>query len=339
MWSPAPLPRTLGAALRDVEDPRASVRLSALTDLARHANASPHAVAAAALAALEDASSHVRAHAAAVLGACARLADVPPLTRAVDDEDALVRQMALEALGEIGGADALAVVSRGLADPRPDVRFQALIVVARGPDPDAAERAVLAGLDDDDDSIRHIALRAAEERWQRGGPPDAVLERARARLSDQVAEVRVAAAVLLAEAGDHAGASVLLDVVEDRSSSREVEDVRAAIERAGRVVGPRASAALERRAFGAARFFRERHAWSATVALASLGHERAVGEVVRALASRSRGKREVGVAAVGVAGLSALRARVEQLRAEDRVDPGVADEALSRLDRVHSAPR
>lgn len=339
MWSPAPLPRTLAAALRDLGDARADVRASALSDLARHAPESPHTIADAALARLEDESADVRAHAAVVLGATGRVVDVPALRRATDDPHALVRQMAIEALGAVGGADADEAVTRGLSDERPDVRFQALLAVARRPTTAEVLAAVIAALGDGDDSVRHIALRVAEERWQAGVFPDALVDAARARLDDASPEVRVAAAVLLAEAGDDGGAEVLLAVVDDRLSSRELDDVRAAIEHAGRVVGPRARRALERRAFGAARFFRERFPWSATVALAAQGHPRALAEIGRALASLSRGKRELGVAAVGVARLGAWRGEVERLRASDKVDDAVADEALRRLDRLDSAPR
>lgn len=339
MWSPAPLPRTLAAALRDLDDPRARVRVSALGDLARHVDASPHGVADAALRCLVDPVADVRAHAAAVLGSAGRAADVPALRRAADDEDALVRQMAIEALGAIGGADADEIIALGLQDDRPDVRFQSLLAAARRPDASDALAAVLGALDDDDDAIRHIALRVAEERWQLDRFPDALVAAARARLDDPIPEVRVAAAVLLAEAGDHGGAAVLLAVVEDRLSSRELDDVRAAIEHAGRVVGARARPGLERRAFGAGRFFRERHPWSATIALAALGTPRALDEVSRALRSLSRGRRELGVAAVGVARLTSLRSEVERLRAGDKVDAAVADEALARLDRLDSPPR
>ncbi len=339
MWSPAPLPRTLAAALRDLGDARAKVRASALNDLARHAVASPHAVADAALGCLGDESGEVRAHAAAVLGATARLADVPRLLGAADDPHPLVRQMVIEALGEIGGSDADAAISRALSDARPDVRFQAVMVASRWPTDDDALPAILAAVDDDDASIRHIALRLGEERWQDTHFPLALVDAARARLDDPSPEVRVASAILLAEAGEDDGAAVLLAVVDDRLSSREIDDVRAAIEHAGRVVGAAATPGLERRAFGAGRYFRERHPWSAIISLAAQGHRRAVSELERALGSLSRGKRELGVAAVGAARVAALRGVLERLRAEDKVDAALADEALRKLDRLHSPPR
>src|SRR5215203_2892794 len=67
-----PLPRTLEAALRDLEHERATVRLSALHDLARLSEGPARAPAIAALsgALLRDASAEIRADAAIALADC-----------------------------------------------------------------------------------------------------------------------------------------------------------------------------------------------------------------------------------------------------------------------------
>ncbi|MGK4422734.1 HEAT repeat domain-containing protein, partial [Klebsiella pneumoniae] len=68
----------------------------------------------------------------------------------------------LAALGEIGDTRALARLERALGDPRPEMRYQAVIAFARVAvaHPESrgdVERALLRATDDADESVRYIA--------------------------------------------------------------------------------------------------------------------------------------------------------------------------------------
>ena len=81
-----------------------------------------------------------------------------------ENEDALVRQMAITALGEIGDARATERLRRALSDERCEVRFQAAIAFPRvTASPEAAIEALVQATHDADPLVCHIALRMAEE--------------------------------------------------------------------------------------------------------------------------------------------------------------------------------
>lgn len=333
MWQPPPLPRTLPAALRDLEDPSPQVRASAARDLAPHFESDRFQVAAALRRALSDAHHEPRAAAASAAGAAGAEEALDSLLTAVDDQHPLVCQMALEALGEFDDARAVARLREALSDARPEARFQALLGLPRRVDDAEADRILAAACRDDDASIRHIALRLAEERWPR--PSTAaprVQQAATGALRDPDGSVRVAAALVLATQANDAGAEVLLEVIEGRLRPREIEDEAAAVEAAGKLGLRQATPALERRAFGAVRLLREQCSFHARVSLARLGHERARAEIMKGLGAWSLGGRNEAVLAAGKARLEAARPRLEALRgAPERADPTLVEEALEAL--------
>ncbi|HEY6079434.1 MAG TPA: HEAT repeat domain-containing protein, partial [Polyangiaceae bacterium] len=130
-----PLPRTLEAALRDAEHERPDVRLASLSDLKRHARSG----AAAALEALvrrlrSDPEPQVRAGAALAIADVDARVQLPALVEAAFDKESGVRQMALLAVGELADPthkEACAAATRGLVDPVPAVRYQAVVALAR----------------------------------------------------------------------------------------------------------------------------------------------------------------------------------------------------------------
>lgn len=334
-----PLPRTLPAALRDIEDKRIAVRRSAVTDLARHKETKSPEVLAALQKALRDTDPAVRTEAAYALGD-ARAADaLPALMVAMDDSQMAVRQVAIDALGQIGDSRATARLLRGTEDDRPDVRFQALISLVRVSRDDGAD-ALLRGARDEDTHVRYIAVRMVEELFAAtdgaDGSLDVVLDdrfrdAARTWLKDDDPGVRAAAAVLLARAGDKTGAAVLVDVLEDRITV-DPEEEAAAVMMAGPLGLTDATEALERRAFGLRKFVRERYAWHAMVSLARLGHPRARSTIVRDLTSWKRDRRTLAVVAAGRARMSETQTIIERMKGDDaQADASAVEEALAQL--------
>src|SRR5262245_33082096 len=116
------LPRTLDAALRDLVSTTASVRASAVHDLAERGAQAREKVVRGLERALSDASAGVRSAAALALADVKGVEALPSLLVAVEDDDAHVRQMALCALGEIGDPRAGERLRRALSDNRPEVR-------------------------------------------------------------------------------------------------------------------------------------------------------------------------------------------------------------------------
>src|SRR5207247_8204833 len=119
-------------------------------------------------------------------------------------------------------------------DDRPEVRFQAVIAFARVA-PDEATDAIGVALDDDDASIRYIAVRCAEERALEGGEPmpEHLLVKLGSLMADPSSSVCIAAAIMLARGGDRRGLPILLDVVRGAISTAEAEDEAAAVELVG----------------------------------------------------------------------------------------------------------
>ncbi len=336
MFRAPALPRTLDAALRDVGSTKSAVRADAVRDLVRHAEEARSQVVRALERALGDDAAPVRSAAALGLADVGAHESLPALLIAIEDDDVHVRQMALTALGEIGDGRAAVRLERALEDPREEVRFQAVIAYARVCKDHASVVAALAARTRDADPlVCHIALRMAEEI---GGEGDDVVDpilvaRARVLIDHEAPTVRVAAAVVLGRAGDHAGAKVLVSVARGSLKTEDAEDEAAAIELAGTLGLDEARAGLERRAFGGALGLgRDRFSWHARVALASMGHERAQREIVNELGSWDRNKRTLAVAAVGRARIHAARTIVAAMQGDPtRADPHAVSEALETL--------
>ncbi len=328
------LPRTLEAALRDVASKKPEIRASAIRDLVRYSDEARPQIVRSIEGALRDDDPRVRGLAATALSDIGAKEALPTLLVAVEDDDAYVRQMAISALGEIGDARAGERLRRALGDARSEVRFQAVMAFPRvTAHPEDALDAVLSAMDDKDALVVHVALRMAEE-LSSGGKPDArVLAKAKALLAHDAPAVQVAAAVLLAHAGDRTGAEVLVKVARGDLQTTEGEDEAAAIELCGELGMRDAERGLVRRAFGGVLGLRrDRYQWQARVALARLGNARAIQEIVAELTSWDPGKRTLAVAAVGRARITAARDAIRAMRhAPEKADPDAVEEALRLL--------
>ena len=334
-----PLPRTLDAALRDLKEKNPVVRRSAIQDLGRHAReeATPPIVDAL-LDALRDEDPLVRTEAAYCLGDAEAKRALPALLLAVDDPHSLVRQAAIDALGTIGDSRATGRLMRALEDERPDVRFQAVIALGRV-SPESGIDAVLRAMHDEDHHVRYIAVRAVEEIATKDVAPGAtpalperVASLAPGWLDDDDPHVCLAAAILLGRCGDDAGADYLLDAIDDQIRPLEPEDEAAAIELAGMLGLQQAIPGLERRAFGLMRWVKERHSWTARIALVRLGHERARHAILSDLGSWSRDQRTAAVTAAGQAGIAEAIEAIEAMRGDhEKAVQEAVDEALELL--------
>ena len=337
-----PLPRTLAAALRDVEHSKLAVRQAAVRDLARLAEGTerPQALSALVKALAKDQAPEVRAAAAVALADAGAGECLKEILRATCDGDLYVRQMALVALGEIaepGDADALSAVRIALNAAAPPIRFQALVALHRLAEEDV-EEAIIDHLQDADAEIRYVALRIAEERWAsaeepaRGKAPEAICAKARAALDDSSPAVRLAAGILLARLGESSGAEAVARALNDSRALREAEDEQAAIELAGELGLESAQPGLRRRAWGGL-LRQSPFAWEARIALARLGDRRAQKTILRGLEAWTRDARTLAVAAAGRARLSEAREAISAMQGDDaRADPHAVAEALRALD-------
>jgi HEAT repeat protein len=341
MLGPPPLPRTLEASIRDLDSMKPEVRLGAAEDLVRHAK-KDDAVRARAIPLLErrlsDDHPRVRGAAAVALGDLEAKEAVPAILAAAGDADGYVRQMALNALGEIADARALPLLRRSLRDPRPEVRYQAVIAFARV-EKDAAkiDQALLDATNDEDDAVVHIALRVAEERMDHGHALDARLSaRARALVAQGSPHLVVAGAILLAKSGDEAGHDVVLRIVRGErihGEAPEKEDEQAAVELAGALGLEAARPALERRAWGLGAWVRDTCKFHAKIALARMGHPRAIAEIMKDLSSTRPDVLGAAVVAAGRARIAAARPILAKLTAA-AVDAELLREALGAIDEA-----
>jgi HEAT repeat protein len=342
MLAPPPLPRTLEASLRDLSSLKAPSRASAIVDLVRYASAD-EATRAEALPrierALRDEAPTVRAAAAVALGDLGASEALPALLVGIEDADPHVRQMAINALGEIGDGRAAPRLLRALADERPEVRYQAIIAFPRvSEDASAVVAAIERALADTDESVRYIALRIAEERADAGvmGARNRVVQGAKELLGDPAPYVALAAAIFLAKLGENEGRELLLRAIDNatlrlRGSSRE--DENEAILVAGAIGMKEAVPGLERRAWGLGRFVVDTCSWSARIALARMGHARAISEITRDLGSHKRQTRDAAIVAAGRARMSGLYSVIAALGPDD-ADPDLVAGALAELGKA-----
>lgn len=342
MLSPPLLPRTLEASLRDLDSKKPEMRAAAIGDLVRHArgDAAVRTQAIPLLAKrLEDESGMVRSAAAVALGDLDAREAVTSLLVAVDDDAPHVRQMAINALGEIGDERALPRLRRALADARPEVRYQTVIALPRIADASEADDALFEATKDEDVAVVHIALRVAEERLDNGHPAEhRLLTRARTLVSESGKNPQTAlvAAILLAKAGDERGHELVKRAARgDKigSLAPEKEDERAAVELAGELGFADLVPALEKRTWGALRFVRDTCPFHARIALARMGHEKAIKEILAELGSSRREVLEGAVVSAGRGRVAAARAKLEELRdtPSNDLDPELLREALSKL--------
>ncbi len=338
-----PLPRTLEAALRDVEHARPDVRLASLVDLKRHARGgSDDAVRALVVRLKSDPEPQVRANAALSLADIDARTELDVLVAATADDEPTVRQMALLGVGELAEpehVEARAAATRGLVDRLPAVRYQAIVALARLQG-EAALEALLVGSRDHDPEVRHVAFRVAEEVFGGRAPeqvPLPLVQRARGALRDDNHGVRTAAAILLAVLGEAAGNERLVEIVNARRRILHAEDEIIVVELCGQLKLAAATPGLERRAFG---LFGGRTpvSWHSRVALAELGHPRAKSAILRGLSAWSRDARTLAVAAAGRARLLEAREILERMTgAPERAEPDAVNDALASINGASSS--
>ncbi len=329
-------PRSFEAALRDLAHERAKIRESAARDMARHAEDHRSQVLEALTTALADEHADVRAAAASSLGDIEGEEAFDALVSLSDDAHAFVRQMALSALGAIRDERALPVFAKALESEEPSDRFQAVMGFARtSGNPERVRQMLLTATRDEDALVRHIGLRMAEERGSDDVPVDpAFAARAKALLNDDSDIVCVAAAIILGRLGSKDGAQILSDVASREVVTTEHDDEAAAIELCGELKLEKAIPALVKRAFGRVILLtRDPFVWHARVALARLGHARAVKWVLDELGAWTRERRTLGVAAAGRARVAEARSLIVAMVGDDeRADAETVSQALALLD-------
>ena len=351
---------TVEAVLRDLASPDAKVRI----DAADHASLvvsqgsqgpegseGPQAraqIISALSRALDDANGNVRAACALALADLRAHEALPALLVAADDDVPLVRQLAITALGEIGDARARERMRRALRDERPEVRFQAIVAFPRlaivdGDETGRADawQALRDALEDDDAQVRGRAAEACGELAD-GAPLEAEIgdRLAALVLPKHPSDVRVAAAIALAESGDRRGARVLIDVMSGAIAEPDPGRVQAAFELAGELNLEEAQGLATQAAFGLrARMGGDpsRRA-AALVALVRLRDRRAIDLVLADLRGRSFSRRMLAIGIAGRAALAEARESIEALRRDPTLaDPEAIDDALGRIDAASSS--
>jgi len=160
----------LGAALRDVQSPKARVRLSAVADVARWAEGEEREQLIAVLVRLlgSDPDLEVQAAAALALADVDAVEGLPALIAAAQTGAPRVCQMSLLAIGELAAPahpGALDVVRMALDSGAPALRFQALVAAHRLFEDGDLQPRLRRALGDVDSKVRYIACRIVEERY------------------------------------------------------------------------------------------------------------------------------------------------------------------------------
>lgn len=177
------LPRTLAAALRDVNSDNEMTRVHAVYDLAGFP--------------LSDEIESA-------------------LLRAAMDASVRVRESAMQSLVTIGSSHAADVARHAFCGSVAALRFQALITLANVGAEDSCALC-MRGLDDEDAEVRYIALRLVDDESLNIAP--ASLDEAQALRSkierlcqDAAARVRLAAAIFLSKTAEGAWTEVLVEL-------------------------------------------------------------------------------------------------------------------------------
>ncbi len=332
------LPRTLAAARRDLAHRRRHVRLSVVNDLVRlsQPDRAERGEALTLLGKLvaDDSDPEVQARAAIGLAdGEAGQEQIAVLLTAARSEHVGVAEMALAALREISPAGEPRVTRLVASLARSEhgaLRFQAVGAAARLLDEPAFLGIFEAALADADAKVRGHALRVASERFG-DELPSGVRRQARPALADQERWVRLAAAILLAPCGEEGASSVLVDAVNQGWKVPAPEDEQVIIELVGELELSDALPGLRRHARGWLGIVPGRFAWQAQVAMARLGDEGARRAITAGLGSRQFHVRAASALAVGRARLHGLRANVEALAREGKLEPEVLERVLEDL--------
>lgn len=340
MYGWSPLPRTLAAALRDVVHTAPRVRLSAVGDLERLCEGAGRDAAVEALitALAGDRDQEVRAAAALALADARAEHGLDVLIRAAEGDEPRVRQLALVAVGELasrGHGEAVRVVKLALAEPAPALRFQALLAASHLMFEGELLDALIGACTDIEARVRYITCRLLEQ-LASDVPNSEVPERVARALDtlfrDSDSEVRLSAAVALAQRGSEIAARRLVEAL-NQGTPMQPEDEQAAIELCAEQELQAAVPGLRERAWGHWYKGSSSFMFQARVALARLGDERARRDILNGLSSWSRPVRTRSAVAAGLAGLQEARARLMAMQSDDRqADSYSVAEALRALD-------
>jgi HEAT repeat protein len=354
MYTWSPLPRTLGAALRDAVHERASVRASAATDLGKLAHGENRERCVQVLIKLleDDADDNVSAGAALALADGQAREAAAALVARTERGGERTSEMCLLALGELavpGDAAVASLLDRSFKSGAPALRFQATIAAGAVLDVPALCGVLLTALRDPDPRVRHVACRVLDERSEREPellslPVRQTLVRA---LDDSDPATALAAVILLlrlvephSEAADLAVGSEqgqyterLVRLVNRGRATLPAEDEQRAIELCAELGLDQALPGLKRRAWGWGYGLMQPSplAFQARVALARLGDPRAKRFILAGLRSRFRHTRQLAVAAAGQARLVEARPLLEALRGNGGVDAAALTDALHQL--------
>ncbi|MFX1554537.1 MAG: HEAT repeat domain-containing protein, partial [Promethearchaeota archaeon] len=265
--------------------------------------------------ALQDKDKDVRGAAAWALGKMDDPQAVDSLIAALRDDEWLVRQAIINALGEIG-APSIDPLTATLQDESKDVRQSAVYALARIGI--SAVQPLLAALQDKDVEVRWAAARALRQI----GDPTAT-EALIAALRDSDSDVRRIAAQALGQIGGPMVAEPLIAALQD-------EDVRdAAVEALGRIHALQSAELLTIILQDDKRNVYTRQA--AAEALGRIGNPDSVKPLITFLADQDESIRLAAIEALGRIGAPAVRSLITSLRNEDGSMRWAAAKALQEV--------
>jgi|GEM_PF-903270 len=340
-FGPTELPRSLAAALRDVDSPKPHVRRSAARQLGMHvsSDARERVVRRLCAAAVTDADTEVRVQAILALADGEANESVGSLASLALNGSPKVRQMALLALAELaepGEPQVLQAAQHAIDSALPALRYQGLVALRHVAQLEAVP-ALSRGLADADAEVRWVSLRLLEEltgESRAESPPPWALElrpRLRALQRDVQPRVAMAAHLLLASWGDRNALRSVATLFAERSIADQ-EDELTAVRLLGRWQVAEARPALEKRAWPF--LFEGPIAFEARVALAALGDERSRQSLVSDLYSRVTSRCARAIEPVGRLHLVEGRARLAELLDDpEGLDAEAIRSALERLTR------
>jgi HEAT repeat protein len=341
-FGPSELPRSLAAALRDIESPKVHVRRSAARELGLHvgSSATREVVQRLLAAAADDPDTEVRVQALLALADGGATDSAGSIARLATSAEPRVRQMALLALAELaepGHPEALQAAHAATVSPLPALRYQGLVALRHLAQLHAIP-TLASALSDSDAEVRWVALRLLDELSSdepaRGDPVPSwgvkLVDTVRATGLDANERVATAARLLLAGWGDAAALQQLARLLEARRVIPNRDDELAAIRLVARWGVREAQAALTRRAWPL--FFDTPLAFEARVALAALGDARARQSILSDLQSGVAARCARAIEPVGRLRLVSGRSRLTQLLAKpDGLDADAIRLALQRL--------
>jgi len=194
-WLLPPLPPTFDAALRDVHARRPESRVAAAERLGASCGDRSDEAVASLRVLIEDKDARVRAAAVRALHELGDIRTLPIVSERLADADAFVRELAVIAVGAVGGDAACEALHAAMRSRHPEVRFQAVVSYV-----EACAQPQLSALKpllrDEDAKVRANAARSASHFG------DGARAELRLAIADPDAGVRAEAALGLARLGE-----------------------------------------------------------------------------------------------------------------------------------------